>query len=140
MYLANPWKLLPTTSVAKVEVLDPQHLYLSNLLHALPKLGKCQYFVQTFQNIKLMTCRNQLVTCFSVELTKMMYLFRNECVNNWYNKSSLKMIQKNELVHCLDKLFLGNSGNIRFNVKFIFHTHRLFENYIRHSFNIFSQK
>ena len=35
MYLADPWKLRPTTCVAKVEVLDLQHLCLSNLLHTL---------------------------------------------------------------------------------------------------------
>ena len=39
MYLADPWKLLPTTCVAKVEVLDLQHLCLSNLLHTLPNLN-----------------------------------------------------------------------------------------------------
>ena len=58
MHMVDPWKLLLTTYVAKVDFLDPLYLYLSNHLHPLPKLWKCQHFLYTFQNIKLMMSKS----------------------------------------------------------------------------------
>ena len=67
--------------------------------------------------------------------------FRNECVNNWCNKSSFIVLFRQISWYIVSiSLFLGNSGNIRFNVKLIYHSHHLLENYIGLLGNIFSQK
>ena len=132
MYLGGPWKLLPTTCVAKVEVLDLQHLCLSNLLHTLPKLGNVNIFFKLFEH-KTNGAKINNLAALQMNLLK-------RCVNNWYDKSSLIVIYRRISWYIVSlNLFLGNSGNIRFNVKLICHSHRLFGNYVGLLANIFSQ-
>ena len=67
--------------------------------------------------------------------------FRNACVNNWYDKSSYIVLFSRISWYIVSiNLFLSNSGNIRFKVKLICHSHCSFENYVGFLVNIFSQK
>ena len=49
MYLADPWKLLSTTCVAKVEVLDPLHLDSQIFFKLFQNWGNADIFFKLFR-------------------------------------------------------------------------------------------
>ena len=58
MYLADPWKLLPTTYVAKIEVLDLQHMFIKSSYYS-SNIGEISMFSLKFSECKTDVLKNQ---------------------------------------------------------------------------------